>query len=140
MEDTLFGRLDQFMQHKGLNDNKITVQSKIAVGTLGKQRRSGKGLSYESIVKILNTYPELNPTWLLLGKGDMLTKADNIQFCVEQKNLQEQISKLEVGIKRQQEKIDLIISQLDYIRTQTAINQAIERCIAQHFDIDLGKL
>ena len=74
MEDTLFSRLDKFMQYKGLNDNKITVQTHIAVGTLGKQRRSGKGLSYESIVKILNTYPELSPSWLLLGKGEMLIK------------------------------------------------------------------
>ena len=71
MESTLFTRLDAFMQCKGLNDNRITVQAKIAVGTIGKQRRSGKGLSYDSIVKILRTYPELNPTWFILGEGEM---------------------------------------------------------------------
>ena len=85
MEDTLFSRLDKFMQYKGLNDNKITVQTHIAVGTLGKQRRSGKGLSYESIVKILNTYPELNPSWLLLGKGEMLV--NNCNPCKGNKTL-----------------------------------------------------
>lgn len=138
MEDTLFSRLDKFMQYKGLNDNKITVQTHIAVGTLGKQRRSGKGLSYESIVKILNTYPELNPSWLLLGKGEMLVNAEHPHQ--EQQVINEKISTLETTIKKQHEKIDLLISQLDYMRTQIAINQGIERKIAQHFDIDLGKL
>ncbi len=74
MESTLFTRLDEFMQYKGLNDNRITIQAKIAVGTLGKQRRSGKGLSYDTIVKILTAYPELNPTWFIMGTGDMLLK------------------------------------------------------------------
>lgn len=139
MEDTLFSRLDKFMQYKGLNDNKITVQTHIAVGTLGKQRRSGKGLSYESIVKILNTYPELSPSWLLLGKGEMLINKE-LQPLQGQQIINEKLSTLETTIKKQHEKIDLLISQLDYMRTQIAINQGIERKIAQHFDIDLGKL
>lgn len=138
MENTLFGRLDQYMRLRGLNDNKITVQAKIAVGTLGKQRRSGKGLSYESIAKILNTYTDLNPSWLLLGKGEMIIK--KTPQTPEQINHQDKIGELETTIRKQQEKIDLLISQLDYIRTQTAVNQSIERCIARHLGIDLGKL
>lgn len=103
MEDTLFSRLDKFMQYKGLNDNKITVQTHIAVGTLGKQRRSGKGLSYESIVKILNTYPELNPSWLLLGKGEMLINKE-LQPLQGQQNINEKLSLLETIIKKQHER------------------------------------
>lgn len=139
MEETLFSRLDRYMQYKGLNDNKITVQTKIAVGTLGKQRRSGKGLSYDSIVKILNTYPDLNPSWLLLGKGEMLTEYAENQAS-ECAKLQEKIIMLENMLQKQHSKIDLLISQLDYIRTQAAINQNIGRIIAQHHEIELGKL
>ena len=121
MESTLFTRLDKFMAYKGLNDNRITVQCKIAVGTLGKQRRSGRGLSYDSIVKILRTYPELNPTCLLLGEGEMLTyempDTINIQSLIEMISQQHDI------IKGQQRKIDLLISQLDYIRTLIAENK-----------------
>lgn len=119
MEDTLFSRLDQFMQYKGLNDNRITVQTNIAVGTLGKQRRNGKGLSYDSIVKILSTYPELNPSWLIIGKGDMLLREDN---NINIESLMKIISQQECIINKQQEKINLLISQADYIRTQQAIN------------------
>ena len=138
MDSTFFTRLDQFMQHKGLNDNKITVQAKIAVGTLGKQRRSGKGMSYESIVKILRTYPELNPTWLLLGEGDMLkiynmasTDVGTMLDIIENQN---------ATIKSQQEKIDLLISQLDYIRMQVSINQEICKRLAEHLQVNIGRL
>lgn len=77
MDSTFFTRLDEFMQYKGLNDNKITVQAKIAVGTLGKQRRSGKGLSYDSIVKILRTYPELIPHGLCWARVKCSKRTSN---------------------------------------------------------------
>lgn len=42
---------------------------------------AGKGaessLKSDNIVKVLNTFPEINPDWLLLGKGEMLRKPDN---------------------------------------------------------------
>lgn len=127
MDSTLFTRLDMFMAHKGLNDNRITVQSKIAVGTLGKQRRSGKGLSYDSIVKILRTYPELNPTWLLLGEGEMLLV--NQEAPQNTHSLTETICEQSAIIKDQQRKIDLLISQLDYIRTIISENQQLLKSI-----------
>lgn len=127
MDGTLFTRLDMFMAHKGLNDNRITVQSKIAVGTLGKQRRSGKGLSYDSIVKILRTYPELNPTWLLLGEGEMLLV--NQEAPQNMHSLTETICEQSAIIKDQQRKIDLLISQLDYIRTIISENQQLLKSI-----------
>lgn len=129
MDSTLFTRLDLFMRHKGLNDNRITVQTKIAVGTLGKQRRSGKGLSYDSIVKILRTYPELNPSWFILGEGEMLLKEDEIVTSFT--TLQELAAKQENVIKKQQEKIDLLISQIDYMRTQISINQELLKRISE---------
>ena len=121
MNSTLFSRLDMFMAHKGLNDNRITVQCKISVGTLGKQRRSGKGLSYDSIVKILRTYRELNPTWLLLGEGKMLIHEEQPYISTEK--VMEMFAEQEEIIKVQQRKIDLLVSQLDYIRTQISENQ-----------------
>ena len=121
MESTLFTRLGLFMTHKGLNDNQITVQAKIAVGTLGKQRRSGKGLSYDSLVKILTTYPELNPTWLLLGTGEMLLS--NSKDVSEE--VLKRVKELENTLKNQDEKINLLIDQLDNLRAQMTINQEL---------------
>ena len=121
MESTLFTRLDAFMQCKGLNDNRMTVQAKIAVGTIGKQRRSGKGLSYESIVKILRTYPELNPTWFILGEGEMFLNDKRHSNNIEE--LLRTIKAQEATIAKQEERLNLLVNQLDYLRTQLSVNQ-----------------
>lgn len=70
----LFDRLDKYMKYKGLNDNQLTVLAQLSVGSLGKQRKGSRGLSVESIAKILSACPDLNSDWLLMEKGDMLKK------------------------------------------------------------------
>lgn len=69
--DDFFSRLDKFMEIKGLNDNQMTVSAGLSVGALGKQRKGSRGLSSDSIAKILCAYPELNANWLLTGQGTM---------------------------------------------------------------------
>lgn len=65
-------RFDFYMKSAGLNDNKVTVQLGLTVGLIGKSRKEGRDLSRSTIKKILATYTDLNPTWLLTGEGSML--------------------------------------------------------------------
>lgn len=65
-----FERLDKYMKIKGLNDNKITVETGISNGLIGKARKRGS-LSLENISKILNVYRDIDANWLLLGEGEM---------------------------------------------------------------------
>lgn len=67
-----FDRLDKYMTYSGLNDNKLTVLAQLSIGALGKQRKGGRGLSVESIAKILCACPDLDADWLLTGRGEML--------------------------------------------------------------------
>lgn len=78
MIEDLFDRLDKFMSCKGLNDNQMTIQAELSVGSLGKQRKGARGLSSESIAKILHSYKELDANWLLTSEGTML-KSDEHQ-------------------------------------------------------------
>lgn len=68
---SFFDRLDKYMEYKGLNDNRITVETGISNGLIGKARKRGS-LSQDNISKLLHTYPELDANWLLTGKGSML--------------------------------------------------------------------
>ena len=65
-------RLDKYIKFRGLNDNKVTLDSGISVGTLGKSRKEGKDITPKTAEMILEVYPELNRVWLMTGEGEML--------------------------------------------------------------------
>jgi len=75
MED-FFDRLDKYMNFKGLNDNQMTVLAGLSIGSLGKQRSGGRGLSNKSIAKLLHAFKDLNAEWLIIGEGEMLRHID----------------------------------------------------------------
>ncbi len=60
----------QFIDYKGFNKATFYKETGITRSTLDKKT----GLSEENITKFFATYPEVNPTWLLTGKGEMLLK------------------------------------------------------------------
>lgn len=74
-------RLQYYMSQSGINDNQMTVTAGLSVGLLGKAKNGGKGLSSVSIEKILLAYDDINPDWLLTGRGPMLkTKGSNQSY------------------------------------------------------------
>jgi hypothetical protein len=62
-----------------LNDNRVTLDLHISVGTIGKSRKEGRDLSQKNIEKILKFYANLNRVWLLTGEGEMLKKEEFIE-------------------------------------------------------------
>lgn len=70
-------RFDEYMKTKGLNDNQVTKQIGLSIGTLGKSRKEGRDLSDKVIEKILNFYIDLNKVWLLTGEGEMLKSSNH---------------------------------------------------------------
>lgn len=65
-------RLDKYMSIKGLNDNKLTIDLGLSVGTIGKSRAIGRDLSSRVVEKILNFYQDIDSVWLMTGEGKML--------------------------------------------------------------------
>lgn len=61
-------RILQFIDYKGISKNKFYQETGISNGTLDKS----SGLSLETVEKFYNVYPEINPEWLITGKGNML--------------------------------------------------------------------
>ena len=83
MED-FFDRLDKYMNVNNLNDNQMTRKAGLSIGSLGKQRKGSRGLSNESIAKILLAYSDLSAEWLLTGKGEKGKRGKGEKFsCVQ---------------------------------------------------------
>jgi hypothetical protein len=64
------------MEYRELNDNKITVETGMSNGLIGKARKRGS-LSQENISLILSTYRELDANWLFIGEGEMIKSGIN---------------------------------------------------------------
>lgn len=65
-------RFDKYLSYKGLNDNIVTNDLGLSVGTIGKSRKDGRDLSDRVVELILNFYTDLSRVWLLTGEGEML--------------------------------------------------------------------
>lgn len=65
-------RLRIYMDYRGLNPNKITVDAELSIGLIGKSLKNQTGFNSDTIEKILHTYTDLNPVWFVLGDGEML--------------------------------------------------------------------
>lgn len=61
------------MRVKHLNDNRVTVDLGLSVGTIAKSRGMNRDLSSRNLEKILNFYTDLSRVWLMTGDGEMLT-------------------------------------------------------------------
>ena len=68
-------RFDKYMSFRGLNDNIVTNDLRLSIGTIGKSRKEGRDLSDRVIELILNFYTDLNRVWLLAGEGEMINDA-----------------------------------------------------------------
>jgi len=106
-----FERLDIYMNNKGLNDHKISLETGIANGLIGKARKRGS-LSGQNISKLINTYQDLSADWLFRGEGNMLRNSDN---KVINTNTEEQyiIELQKKTIKTLEDKIRLLEEKID---------------------------
>lgn len=61
-------RILQYANYKGFSKRKIYIETGISNGVFDKST----GLGENTIEKFISIYTEVNPTWLLTGKGEML--------------------------------------------------------------------
>lgn len=91
--NTLTERLAEYMKYKDLNYNQVTQQAGLSVGLLSKAIRTNKGLHSDSVEKIINTYKDLNPQWLLSGNGSMIIESSKEAKVTD--NSEDQLTKVQ---------------------------------------------
>lgn len=75
-------RIVQFIEYKGITKYKFCKD----LGFSNKFLDNSSNMGTDKAGKILRYYPEINPEWLLTGKGEML-KVDKLEAKEEPKNL-----------------------------------------------------
>lgn len=69
-------RIRQFIENKGISKRKFDEKISQSDGYIGKQIRNDASIGSEVLEKICALFPELNPTWLLTGKGQMIIEEE----------------------------------------------------------------
>ncbi|MBR3027041.1 MAG: hypothetical protein IKH58_02785 [Bacteroidales bacterium] len=68
----ILARLQQFMEHENLTAYQVNKDSGLCKGLLINAFTNQRGLTTSTLEAILNTYPQLNANWLIVGRGEML--------------------------------------------------------------------
>lgn len=66
--------LGTFLRTKGMSIRAFEQQIGCSNGVISRCINKGTDISSQLVSKIIETFPDLNPSWLLLGKGSMLNK------------------------------------------------------------------
>lgn len=61
-----------FIQHQKISVRALEQQIGCSNGVISRCISKGTDISTQWVSKIIDSYPELNPAWLLTGKGEML--------------------------------------------------------------------
>ena len=96
-------RILQFIDYKGINKNVFYKKTGLSNGFLDKSGSIG----VDKLEKVLVTFPEINPAWLITGKGEMLLASENTLTGRPIVDQAQRIFDLE-KIKFLQESVDLL--------------------------------
>lgn len=87
----ILARLQQFMDHENLTAYQVNKDSGLCKGLLINAFTNQRGLTTSTLEAILNTYPQLNANWLIVGRGEMLNPEPDaaVPLSVTEKHIQD---------------------------------------------------
>lgn len=65
-------RIKQYIDHKGISVSAFERSIGMSNASFGKSLKNGGAIGSDKLENILNTYPDISPTWLLTGEGEMI--------------------------------------------------------------------
>jgi phage repressor protein C with HTH and peptisase S24 domain len=77
-------RVFQYIDFNGINKSELERKTGISNGYLAKQLQRKADIGESILINILEYCPDINPEWLLLGRGEMLKQ--NVEYSQEEGN------------------------------------------------------
>ena len=102
-------RILQYLELKGISKYKFYQVTGLSNGFLDKEGAIGS----DKCEKICYEYPDINPVWLFIGKGSMLTEASTTT------TLEEPESQYGESSEMSKEKAAFLIEQIEFYKTKS---------------------
>lgn len=68
----IIDRIIEFIKHKNMSMRAFDISIKVGNGYTSKQAKSNASVGSDVLERIIDTYPDLNPLWLITGDGNMI--------------------------------------------------------------------
>ncbi len=105
----MVNRISKLIESTGLNPTSFAAKIGVQQMTLWGQLNGKRKLSLDSVLAILNSYPELSAEWLMRGTGEMKKGNDAQEKRLD--NLVDVISMQQETIRNLQDKIKQLQNQ-----------------------------
>lgn len=86
METQIGKRFEELMRSEGLNNNTFSIKIGVTQPAISKIISGDSKPSFAVLEKTMEMFPNVNPSWLLLGKGKMLLD-ENGEIIVDEKSV-----------------------------------------------------
>lgn len=82
---SIVSRIKDFIDNKGISVRKFEEKVGFSNGAFASQYKNNKAIGSDKVENILQFYPEINPEWLLTGKGSMLKEEEGKKEEISEK-------------------------------------------------------
>ena len=109
-------RIKQYIDFKGISMRKFEESVGFSNGAFASQFKNGKAIGVDKVENILRIYPDINPVWLLTGKGSMLnnpTQATDHDHSTAENILREIIQEKDQRIEELSKKVGRLERELE---------------------------
>ena len=103
-KENIFGRIRKIIEYKGISNNEFGRNIKCSSTQVTQMLTHERNFGIDKLLKILSSYPEISPDWLLLGQGDMLREKRIQELPSPQNDIL--VDKLLIRIENQSEEIN----------------------------------
>lgn len=115
----ILDRIKQFIDHKGIAVSAFERSIGMSNASFGKSLKNGGAIGTDKLENFLNVYPEVSPTWLLTGEGEMLKQND-----IEPENAGPIIKQLLDKITEQAEEIGQLKERIAQLEREKAASSS----------------
>ena len=109
-------RIIEYIDSKGVTKYKFYKETGLSNGCLDK----GENLGSDKCERIISHYPDINPTWLITGKGEMLQNISNLahEAVIKQPDISEP-SLLYKLFKEKDTEVGLLKEEIGRLKAET---------------------
>jgi len=115
-KNTFHKRLQDFIGYLQISEGHFDRLMQFSNGYTAKMLKDEGSIGSDKLIRIFSKYPELNPTWLLTGRGAMLLDLKKLENQNTTSELEKQILELQAQVQHLQSQKEALMEMLERLK------------------------